>query len=130
MPPKKRKAESEDDAPTSSKKGKRIGTKVKGKGASSKVNEGVGSSEERGGKVESISIEHCTSWQVYKKKANEYVSFLLEEFPGASVELNQEKPRRQAFNISVKVLENIEFELNLLVWFKDNCNTETPLRGC
>jgi hypothetical protein len=61
MPPKKRKAESEDDAPTSSKKGKRIGTKVKGKGASSKVNEGVGSSEERGGKVESISIEHCTS---------------------------------------------------------------------
>ena len=114
MPPKKRKAESEDDAPSSSiKKGKRIGTKVKGKGASSKVNEGVGSSEESGGKVESISIEHCTSWQVYKKKANEYVSFLLEEFPGASVELNQEKPRRQAFNISVKVFQNIEFECRI-----------------
>ena len=105
MPARKRKAENDsDESPSTSKKGKGIGTKGKGKGASSKMNGSQVSSQEKGGIVERISIEHCTSWQVYKKKANEYVSLLQKEYPDASVEVNPIKPRRQAFNISVKVI--------------------------
>ena len=44
-----------------------------------------------------------TMFQVYKKKANEYVGFLQEHFPGVVPQVNTEKPRSKAFNISVKV---------------------------
>lgn len=55
--------------------------------------------EGQGGIV--VTIEHCKSWQVYKKKANEIVDFLQKEFPEATFKLNPDKPRSKAFNISV-----------------------------
>lgn len=40
---------------------------------------------------------------MFKKKANEVVSFLQEEFSDVDYDLNPDKPRKGAFNISVKV---------------------------
>jgi len=48
-----------------------------------------------------VTIEHCKSWQVYKKKANEVVDFLQKELPEATFKLNPDKPRTKAFNIYV-----------------------------
>ena len=42
---------------------------------------------------------------MFKKKANEVVSFLQEEFSDVDYDLNPDKPRKGAFNISVKVTE-------------------------
>jgi len=48
---------------------------------------------------------------VFKKKANEVVSFLQEEFPNVEYELNPDKPRKGAFNISVKVGNDAQEEV-------------------
>lgn len=57
--------------------------------------------------LQEIIVEHCKSWQVYKKKANEYVDFLHEHFPKVPESINAEKPRSKAFNISVKINDKV-----------------------
>ena len=41
--------------------------------------------------------------EVFKKKANEYVGNIREAFPDVEAQLNPDKPRKGAFNISVQV---------------------------
>jgi hypothetical protein len=40
---------------------------------------------------------------VFKRKANEYVEYIREVFPAVEAQLNPDKPRKGAFNISVQV---------------------------
>ena len=54
-----------------------------------------------GGKVVKISIEHCKSWQKFKRMAKEYLEHFATSFPDAEQVTNPEKSRYGAFNISI-----------------------------
>jgi len=61
-----------------------------------------------GPKISKIRIEHCTSWQVFKRKAQGVISALSEA--GLCVDkvetvINEEKPKRGSFEVTV-VLDN------------------------
>ena len=51
------------------------------------------------GTVSKITIEHCNSWQKFKRMAKEYLEYFATSYPEAEQVLNPEKPRRGAFNI-------------------------------
>ena len=102
---KKRANPSEEDGASTS--GSVAAPAPKAAKVSKKTKATVGAKEEEsksGAAGMTVQIEHCKSWGTYKKKANEVVGFLQAEFPEVQVELNPEKPRSKAFNITVKVV--------------------------
>ena len=46
-----------------------------------------------------VAIEHCTSWQKFKRMAKEYLEYFMDIFTNIETETNTSKPRRGAFNI-------------------------------
>lgn len=48
-----------------------------------------------------FKIEHCKSWQVYKRNANQLSSELMKAFPDAVVLINDTKPRSKSFEVTV-----------------------------
>lgn len=48
-----------------------------------------------------ITVEHCKSWQVYKRNAAQITEGIRAEFSDIEVELNPNKPRSKSFEITV-----------------------------
>lgn len=57
--------------------------------------------EENHGKPTKVSVEHCKSWQVYKRNAAQITEGIRAEFTDIEVELNPNKPRGKSFEITV-----------------------------
>lgn len=66
----------------------------------------------KGLKSLTFKIEHCKSWQVYKRNANQLSSELLQAFPSAKVLINDTKPRSKSFELTA-IKEGGE---ELLLW--------------
>lgn len=60
----------------------------------------------------SVVIEHCKSWQVYKRNANKLLAELRQEFPGIQSETNPTKPRSKSFECTLKKEDGEE----VLIW--------------
>lgn len=58
-----------------------------------------------------FKIEHCKSWQVYKRNANQLSSDLLKAFPSAQVLINETKPRSKSFELTAVKEDGEELQL-------------------
>jgi len=57
--------------------------------------------KENHGNPTKVSVEHCKSWQVYKRNAAQITEGIRAEFADIEVELNPSKPRSKSFEITV-----------------------------
>lgn len=64
------------------------------------------------GNPTNVTVEHCKSWQVYKRNAIQLTEGIRAEFPDIKVELNPTKPRSKSFEITVTYDDGEE----LVVW--------------
>jgi len=57
----------------------------------------VGNTEKRGRKAARVILEHCKSWQVYRRRAVELAAAIKDVFEDLDVDLNPTAPRRGSF---------------------------------
>lgn len=67
---------------------------------------------ENHGNPTKVTVEHCKSWQVYKRNAAQITEGIRAEFSDIEVELNPNKPRSKSFEITVTYDDGE----NVLVW--------------
>ena len=58
-----------------------------------------------------VSVEHCKSWSIFRRKALELSEALKREWPNIEISYNDSTPRRGAFEFVLKKLDGSDFVL-------------------